>query len=40
MQPMGEPCPICRRMDGGHDQAVHEAYDQGVKSFPPKGALR
>lgn len=32
MEPWGEPCPICRRMDGGHDQAVHDAYDAGVNN--------
>lgn len=26
---MGNPCPICRRMDGGHDQPMHDAYEQG-----------
>lgn len=32
MQPMQEPCPICRRMDGGHDKTVHDSYDQGVRT--------
>lgn len=34
MQP-GPACPICRRMDGGHDKAVHDTVDQGGKTYPP-----
>jgi hypothetical protein len=30
---MAEPkaCPVCRRMDGGHDQAMHDNYDKSQK---------
>ena len=41
MQPNTEPCPVCRRMDGGHDQTVHDMVDNGAKSYPPpKVAVR
>ena len=34
MQP-GEACPVCRRLDGGHDKAVHDSVEGGAKSYPP-----
>jgi hypothetical protein len=27
------PCPVCGRMDGGHDKAMH---DMAGKPVPPK----
>jgi len=36
-QPMGDPCPVCRRMDGGHDKAMHDAADQGITTYPGGG---
>lgn len=29
------PCPVCRRIDGGHDKAMHDMADQGGKAYPP-----
>jgi hypothetical protein len=34
MQPGTEACPICRRLDGGHDQAMHDMADKGGKAYP------
>ena len=34
MQPNAEPCPVCRRMDGGHDKTVHDMVDRGGKAYP------
>ena len=34
MQP-GEACPVCRRLDGGHDKAIHDFADGGGKTYPP-----
>jgi len=38
MQPM-EPmvCPVCGRMDGGHDQAIHDAAASGDVTVYPVG---
>jgi len=33
-QPWGDPCPICGRVDGGHDQTVHDMVDRGGKAYP------
>ena len=34
MQPGTEACPICRRIDGGHDKAMHDMADSGGKAYP------
>ena len=33
MYAMGEPCPVCGRVDGGHDKAIH---DMSGKPYPSK----
>ncbi len=33
MQPNSKPCPVCGRVDGGHDKAIH---DMAGKPYPPK----
>ena len=42
MQPM-EPmvCPVCGRMDGGHDQVIHDIADSGGTVYPvsPKAGV-
>jgi hypothetical protein len=38
MQLNTDPCPVCRRMDGGHDKAVHDMVDGGAKAYPPAKA--
>jgi len=35
VQPNTEACPVCRRLDGGHDQAMHDMVDKGGRSYPP-----
>jgi hypothetical protein len=34
MQPGTEACRICRRLDGGHDKAMHDMVDNGGKAYP------
>lgn len=31
------PCPTCDRIDGGHDEAVHDMANNGAKSYPVPG---
>ena len=37
MHAIGEPCPVCRRMDGGHDKAMHDSVEKsGTTSYPSR----
>jgi len=42
MQPMepNEPmaCPVCGRVDGGHDQTVHDIANGGATVYPIGGS--
>jgi hypothetical protein len=35
---IGDPCPTCSRIDGGHDQTLHDmAANNGKKQYPVPG---
>lgn len=29
-----EPCPVCQRIDGGHDQPTHDMVSKGRRPEP------
>ena len=33
---MPDACPVCRRMDGTHDKAMHDAAAK-ADTYPPRG---
>lgn len=33
MQPMPKPCPVCGRLDGGHNEDMHNAAGRPLKKY-------